>query len=41
MYNLLSNFGKILDICKKLSNNLVDNRGNTHRRGVICRFSDL
>lgn len=41
MYNLISNFVKILDICKKFSNNLVDNRGNIPRRGVIPRFSDL
>ena len=41
MYNLVSNFVKILDICKKFSNNLVDNRGNIPRRGVIPRFSDL
>ena len=41
MRNLAANFGKILDICKKFSNNLVDNRGNIPRRGVIPRFSDL
>ena len=41
MYNLVLNFVKILDICKKFSNNLVDNRGNIPRRGVIPRFSDL
>ena len=41
MYNLVSNFGKILDICKKFSEKLVDSRGNIPRRGVIPRFSDL
>ena len=41
MRNLAANFGKILDICKKFSKNLVDERGNMPRRGVIPRFSDL
>ena len=41
MRNLVANFGKILDICKKFSKNLVDERGNMPRRGVIPRFSDL
>ena len=41
MRNLAANFGKILDICKKFSKNLVDKRGNMPRRGVIPRFSDL
>lgn len=41
MRNLTANFGKILDICKKFSKNIVDERGNMPRRGVIPRFSDL
>lgn len=41
MRNLAANFGKILDICNKFSKNLVDERGNMPRRGVIPRFSDL
>ena len=41
MRNLVANFGKILDICKKFSKNLVDERGNMPRRGVVPRFSDL
>ena len=41
MHNLISNFRKILDICKTFSKNLVDNNGNIPRRGVVPRFSDL
>jgi hypothetical protein len=41
MRNLAANFGKILDICKKFSKNLVDERRNMPRRGVVPRFSDL
>ena len=41
MRNLAANFGKILDICKNFSKNLVDERGNMPRRGVVPRFSDL
>lgn len=41
MRNLAANFGKILDICKKFSKNLVDERGNMPRRGIIPRLSDL
>jgi hypothetical protein len=41
MRNLAANFGKILDICKNFSKNLVDERGNMPRRGVIPRLSDL
>ena len=33
MRNLAANFGKILDICKKFSKNLVDERGNMPLRG--------
>ena len=41
MRNLYANFGKILDICKEFSKNLVNERGNLPRRGVVPRFSDL
>ena len=41
MRNLTANLVKILDICKKFSKNLVDERGNMPRRGVVPRFSDL
>lgn len=41
MRNLTANFGKILDICKEFSKNLVNERGNLPRRGVVPRFSDL
>ena len=41
MRNLTANFGKILDICKDFSKNLVNERGNLPRRGVVPRFSDL
>ena len=41
MRNLNTKFRKILDICKFFSKNLVDERGNMPRRGVVPRFSDL
>ena len=41
MRNLTANFGKNLDICKKFSKNLVNERGNLPRRGVVPHFSDL
>lgn len=41
MRNLYVNFRKILDICKEFSKNLVTERGNLPRRGVVPRFSDL
>ena len=41
MRNLAAKFGIFLDICKKFSKKLVDERGNMPRRGVIPRFSDL
>lgn len=41
MRNLAAKLGKIFDICKKFSKNLVDERGNMPRRGVVPRFSDL
>ena len=41
MHNLYANFVKILEICKDFSKNLVNERGNLPRRGVVPRFSDL
>lgn len=41
MRNFAANFGKILDICKKFSKNLVDECGNMPRRRGVPRFSDL
>lgn len=38
---MYANFWKILDICKEFSKNLVTERGNLPRRGVVPRFSDL
>ena len=41
MYNFIANFRKILDICKKYAGNLVNDKGNVIRRGVVPTFSDL
>jgi len=41
MHNLYANFVKIFEICKRLSKDLVNERGNIPRRGVIPRFSDI
>ena len=41
MHNLYANFVKILEICKDFSKELVNERGNLPRRGVVPRFSDL
>lgn len=41
MYNLYAKFVKILEICKKFSENLVNEYGNIPRRGKVPRFSDL
>jgi len=41
MHNLYANFVKILEICKRFSKDLVNERGNVPRRGVVPRFSDL
>jgi hypothetical protein len=41
MHNLYSNFVKFFDICKVFSKDLVNERGNIPRRGVVPRFSDL
>ena len=41
MYNLYTKFGKILEICKQFSANLVNESGNVTRRGPVPKFSDL
>ena len=41
MCNLYTKFVKFLEICKRFSNELVDERGNIVRRGPVSRFSDL
>ena len=41
MHNLFANFVKILEACKHLSQDLVNDKGNIPRRGVIPKFSDL
>ncbi len=41
MYNLYTKFVKILEICKPLSENLVNELGNIPRRGPVPKFSDL
>lgn len=41
MFNLYTKFVKFLEICKKFSNNLVNDNGNISRRGPVPRFSDL
>ena len=40
MRNLAAKFGIFFDICKNFSKNLVDERGNMPRRGVVPRFSE-
>ena len=41
MHNFYAKYAKILDICKRFSNNLVNELGNVPRRGVVPKFSDL
>ena len=41
MYNLYTKFVKILEKCKQLSENLVNESGNVARRGPVPKFSDL
>jgi len=41
MHNLYANFVRILEICKHFSKDLVNDKGNIPRRGVVPRFSDL
>ena len=41
MHNLYAIFAKILNICKQVAGNLVNESGNVPRRGVVPRFSDF
>ena len=41
MCNLYAKYVKILEICKHFSGNLVNEKGNVSRRGVVPKFSDL
>lgn len=41
MHNLYAIFGKILDICKQYSSDLLNSKGNIPRCGVVPHFSDL
>ena len=41
MDNFFAKFGKILDVCKHFSKDLVNEHGNMPRRGVVPKFSDL
>ncbi len=41
MHNLYPIFAKLLNICKQVAGNLVNESGNIPIRGVVPRFSDL
>ena len=41
MCNLYAKYVKIIEICKHFSRNLVNEKGNVPRRGVVPKFSDL
>ena len=41
MHNLYARFVKILEICKKIGKDLVNEDGNIPRRGVVPKFSNL
>ena len=41
MHNLFANFVKILEVCKRFSQDLVNDNGNISRPGVVPKFSDL
>jgi hypothetical protein len=41
MYNLKTNFDKMLDIYNQLGEESTNEQGNISRRGVVPRFSDL
>ena len=40
-HNFCTKYGKILEICKQYSKNLVNELGNTTKRGVVPKFSCL
>ena len=41
MHNLYAIFAKLLNICKQIAGNLVNESGNVPRRGVVPKFSGL
>ncbi len=41
MHNLYANFIKILEVCKHFAQDLVNNKGNLTRLGVVPKFSNL
>lgn len=41
MHNLHAIFAKFLEICKQFSKEMVNEKGNIPRVGVVPRFSDL
>lgn len=41
MRNFMTNFARILQICKEFAGNRVNDLGNIPRRGVVPKFSDL
>ena len=41
MHNLYAIFANILNICKQVAGNLVNELRNVPRRGVVPKFSDL
>lgn len=41
MHNLYTKFVKIIEICKRFSENIVNEHRNNPRRGPIPKFSDL
>ena len=41
MHNLYANFVRILEVCKQYSQDLVNDKGNMPRCGVVPKFSDL
>lgn len=41
MHNFYAIFAKLLNICKQITGNLVNESGNVLKRGVVPKFSDL
>ena len=41
MHILYANFVRILGVCKRFSQDLVTEKGNVLRCGIVPRFSDL
>lgn len=41
MHNLHANFARILEVCKQYSEDLVKDKGNVPRCGVIPKFSNI